>query len=220
MRSTLLVFLALAGLALPTAANAHPEGWYLGLGGGWTSLAPVNYAIAPPAAVPQSKADFADSGTFGASVGYRFPIPLRVEADFGFADYRANFLPLTGLSGSSVSGGISTASFVTSAVYDIPLWHQFSVSLGFGLGAAELDPTIRDPQGTHINDPQLAFTWRVIGGFTVSLSDNLEFQVDYRYQEIGGSSHTAFSNAASPVSLGIKHVQSALASLRWYVDIP
>ncbi|HKU53782.1 MAG TPA: outer membrane beta-barrel protein, partial [Rhizomicrobium sp.] len=92
MRSTLLVFVTLAALALPTAANAHPEGWYLGIGGGWTSLASVNYAFVPPAPPLQSKVDFKDNGTFGASVGYRFSIPLRVEADFGFADYRANFL--------------------------------------------------------------------------------------------------------------------------------
>ena len=219
MRSTLLAFVALAELALPMAANAHPQGWYLGLGGGWTSLASVNYAIAPPAAPLQSKVDFGDNKTLGASVGYRFQTPLRVEADFGFADYRAKFLRPTGLSGSSVSGGITTASFVTSAVYDIPVWRQFSISLGFGLGAAEVDPTIRDPLGTHVNDPQMAFTWRVISGFTVALSENLELQLDYRYQEIGGSNHSAFSNAASPVNLGLKHVQSALASLRWYVDI-
>lgn len=219
MRLTLLVFVTLTAMALPTAANARPEGWYLGIGGGWTSLASVNYAIAPPAPPLHSKVDFDDNGTFGASVGYRFAIPLRVEADFGFADYRANFLRPIGQPGSAVGGGISTASFVTSAIYDIPVWRQLSLSLGFGLGAAEIDPTIRDPLGTHVNDPQMAFTWRAISGFTVALSDNLEFQLDYRYQEIGGSSHTAL-NAVSPVNLGIKHVQSALASLRWYVDIP
>ena len=218
MRSTLLVSVTLAALAPPTAANALPGGWYLGLGGGWTSLASVNYAIVPPASPLQSKVDFDDNGTFGVSAGYRFPIPLRVEADFAFADYRANFLRPIGQPGSSVGGGISTASFVTSAIYDIPVWQQLSVSFGFGLGAAEIDPTIRDPLGTRVNDPQMAFTWRAMAGVAVALRDNLELQLDYRYQEIGGTSHTAL-NAVAPVHLGVKHVQSALASLRWYVDI-
>lgn len=220
MRSSILVLVALAGLAPPAAADTRTEGWYLGLGGGWTSLAPVTYALAPPAPPQLSRVDFGDTETLGASIGYRFPIPLRVETDFGFADYRAKFLRSTGPQTTPLSGGISTISFVTSAIYDIALPHGISLSLGFGLGAAEVDPTIRDPLGTHVNDPQMAFTWRAIGGFTIPLSDNLELQVDYRYQEISGSSHNSFSNAVMPVNLGVKQVQSAMASLRWYMDIP
>ena len=108
----------------------------------------------------------------------------------------------TGLPGSSLSGGIATTSFVTSAIYDIPVTPDFSLSLGFGLGAAEVDPSIRDPQGTHLHDPQMAFTWRAIAGVTVPINDSLQFQVDYRYPEIGGSGSQLPSQPSSlpPVS--------------------
>ena len=46
MRSTLLVLMVFFALAPLTGANARPQGWYLGLDGGWTALDSVGYALA------------------------------------------------------------------------------------------------------------------------------------------------------------------------------
>ena len=217
MRSTLLVAFALFALAPLTAAHAGPQGWYLGLEGGWTALGSVGYALAPSTGPRQAQLDFGGNGTFGASAGYRFAVPLRLEAEFGFADYRAKFLHAAGLPDSPLSGGMSTASFITNAAYDIAVSPLLALSLGFGLGVSEVDPSIRDPAGGHLHDSQAVFAWRMGAGLAAKVSDNLELELDYRYQEIGGSSHSFFAGRTMPVELGAKHAHLALISLRWYV---
>ena len=217
MRSTLLVVIVFFALAPLTAARANPQGWYLGLEGGWTALRSVGYARAPSAGPRQARLDFGDNGAFAASAGYRFEIPLRVEAEFGFADYRAKFLRSAGLADSPLSGGMSTASFIANAAYDIPLSPFLALSLGLGLGVSEVDPSIRDPAGSHLHDSQAVFAWRAGAGLATRISDNLELEVDYRYQEIGSSSHNFFTGQTMPVDLGAKHAHFALINLRWYV---
>jgi opacity protein-like surface antigen len=220
MRSTLLVLMVFFALAPLTGANARPQGWYLGLDGGWTALDSVGYALALPAGPQQAALDFGGNGAFGASVGYRFSIPLRVEGEFGFADYRAKFLRAAGSPASTLSGGLSAASFIANAAYDIPLSPLFSLSLGVGLGISEVDPSIRDPSGSHLHLSQAAFTWRMGAGLTTAVSDNLELQLDYRYQEIGDTSHSFFAGQAVPVDLGAKHAHFAMISFRWFVAPP
>jgi OOP family OmpA-OmpF porin len=217
MRSTLMVLIGFFVLAALTAAQANPQGWYLGLGGGWTALESVGYVLASPAGPRQARLEFGDNGTFAASAGYRFPGPLRVEAEFGFADYRAKFLHAAGLPDSPLSGGMSTVSFITNAAYDIPLSPLLALSLGLGLGISEVDPSIRDPAGSHLHNPQAVFAWRVGAGVAAKISDNVELELDYRYQEIGGSSHTFFAGQTMPVEFGAKHAHFALINLRWYV---
>ena len=177
----------------------------------------VGYALTPSSGPRQAQLDFSGNGTFGASAGYRFPVPLRLEAEFGFADYRAKFLHAAGLPDSPLSGGMSTASFITNAAYDIAVSPLLALSLGFGLGVSEVDPSIRDPAGGHLHDSQAVFAWRVGAGLATKVSDNLELELDYRYQEIGGSSHSFFAGRTMPVELGAKHAHLALISLRWYV---
>jgi hypothetical protein len=62
MRPTILVLVVLAiffvALALAPAANARPQGWYPGLGAGWTTLGSVNYALAALAVPQQRTLDF------------------------------------------------------------------------------------------------------------------------------------------------------------------
>jgi opacity protein-like surface antigen len=212
MRALMPVLIMLLGLALPTAAKAQATGWYLGLDGGWTTLESVEYGVASG---PLATLDFDDTIAFGASVGYRFPMPLRLEAGLELADYRLK--APAGLPASAPSGGLSAASFLASAAYDIPLSPQFSLSLGAGLGVAEVDPSIRDPLGNHIHDSQAVFTWRLSGGLTMALGDNLELAADYRYQEIGNSSHGFSAGNALPLTLGSKRMHMALISLRWFV---
>ena len=220
MRLTIPVLATLAALAPPLAASASPQGWYLGLEGGWAASGSVNQALAPPAGPQQGTVDFAEDGVFGVSAGYRFALPLRLEAGLGFADYRAKFLRPDGAAASSLDGGVSTASFIASAVYDIPLSPQFSLSVGLGLGAAEVDPSIRDPLGNHLHDSQAVFAWRLFSGLTTTLRDDLELQVGYRYEAAGDSIHSFFAGSPSSVTLGAKHAHEALISLRWFVASP
>jgi len=53
MRSAILMLAIFAALLLPLGADAHPPGWSLGLGAGWTALASVNDTLAPSPGTPE-----------------------------------------------------------------------------------------------------------------------------------------------------------------------
>jgi opacity protein-like surface antigen len=218
MRFSALVIGTLIYFTLPGVAA--PQGWYLGFGAGWSTLNSPGYLLSPPAGPQRGKVDFGDEAAVDLAAGYRFAMPLRLEAEVHFADYQADLLRPTGLAPSPLSGDISNVSFFANAIYDIPLTRAFAFSVGAGLGATQVDPSITDPLGNRIHDSQTAFSWQLIAGFTAALNDRLELQADYRYQGIDGTDHTFLAGVVSPVSLASKNSQSVMLNLRWYVTPP
>jgi opacity protein-like surface antigen len=217
MRKSALALGGIALLCFPLTAHAAPQGWYLGFGAGWSTLNSPGYVLSPPTGPQTGKVDFGDEAAVSLAAGYRFEMPLRLETEVHFADYQADLLRPAGLPASRLTGDISNVSFLANAIYDIPLTRSLAFSVGAGLGATQVDPSITDSLGNRIHDSQTAFSWQVLAGFTAALSDRLELQADYRYQEIDGTDHTFL---AAPISLASKNAQSVMLNLRWYVTPP
>jgi opacity protein-like surface antigen len=216
MRLRTVVLSGLIVLALPAAADAAPQAWYLGFGAGWTTLGSVGFNLRAPSAPLSGKVDFGDNAAVDLTAGYRFEMPLRLETEIQFADYDASKFQPNGLGATALGGDASNLAFFANAIYDFPISDLFSLSAGFGLGADQFDPAIT-AAGFRISNSQTAFAWHLLVGLTVPLSDKIELEGDYRYQEIDGTNHTFFAAQTSPFSLGSKNTQSFMLSLRWYV---
>jgi outer membrane protein OmpA-like peptidoglycan-associated protein len=216
-RTILLAGIATVLLASPVAAQTN--GWYLGLGGGWTGIDSVKFA-APPTGQTVGNITFSDSGAVYVASGYRFELPFRVEGEVQYTDFGSSLLRI-GNGSSEAGGGMRLTSFLINGLYDWPLSRRFSFSLGAGVGGAIVDSSIRDVFDEHLSGSSTAFTWQAIAGVNMALSEQFEIGVDYRYQFIDTSRQ--FLNAAfytGPASLKNKHVQSAMFSVRWFLQGP
>jgi outer membrane protein OmpA-like peptidoglycan-associated protein/opacity protein-like surface antigen len=203
-------------------AHADTQGWYLGLGGGWSTLDTTRVDIGVPFGPGSGKIQFGDNAAVDLTGGYKFySFPLRLEGEVRYADYDATHLEVDGFRVADLSGDAGVVSFFANALYDIPMSRHFGITLGGGVGAAIFDPDSNDVFGDQIRGSQTVFTWQGIAGLTFALSDRWEIEADYRYQGIEGTDHDfIFAGLTSPIDIHSKSVQSAMLSLRWYLNGP
>jgi opacity protein-like surface antigen len=210
------LLLGLLALGFSGAAEAAPQAWYLGFGAGWTTLGSVGFELHAPTAPQSGKIDFGDNAAVDLTGGYRFEMPLRLETEIHFADYDASKFRPQGAGATALGGDVSNLAIFANAIYDFPVSDDILLSAGFGLGADQFDPAIT-AAGFRVSDSQTAFAWHLIAGVTVPLSDKIELEGDYRYQQIDATNHTFFAARTSPFSLDSKSTQTFMLSLRWYV---
>ncbi|HEX4861476.1 MAG TPA: OmpA family protein [Rhizomicrobium sp.] len=217
--------IALSGAALlciaQGPARAETQGWYLGVGAGWSTLDTMRLDLGPPAGPLTGKVQFGDNVAVDLVGGYKFAFPLRLEAEVRYADYDATNLEIGGAQRVGLNGEAGVTSFFANALYDIPLSRHFAFSAGGGVGAAIFDPDTNDTFGDRIRGSQTVFTWQAIAGLTIALSDRWEVQADYRYQGLEGTNHDyVLLGVTSPIDMHAKTIQSAMLSLRWYLNGP
>lgn len=165
---------AAALLAMPTAALAQPQGFYLGLGGG------ANWTSDSDAEGPRinSTIDF-DTGWLGSlSGGYSFANGIRTEFETA---YRSNSV-------DSVSNAIGAQGDATSwalmgnLYYDFRNSSRFTPYVGVGLGTVNVDADgVVPATGARINDNDWAFAYQGIAGVSFAATDALSVFGDYRY---------------------------------------
>lgn len=214
------VLAGIALLACATPASAHPDGWYLGFGAGWSTIDPVRANLGAPVGPASGNLTLSDTAAVHLDVGYKFAMPIRVEAEVQYADFDADHLKVAGLPTTNLTGDAAVTSFFANALYDIPLSRHFAFTLGAGIGVAQLDPSISGASANGLHDSDTAFTWQAIAGLTVALGNRFEIEADYRYQGLGSTDHTFFNGLDSPTSLKNKTIQSAMLNLRWYTEGP
>jgi outer membrane protein OmpA-like peptidoglycan-associated protein len=222
-RSKISSIRGLMGIALlicATPAGAQPDGWYLGIGAGWSTLDPVKAKLDPPFGPASGNLTLNDTAAVHLDVGYKFKVPIRVEAEIQYADFDADHLKVAGLPTTNLTGDAAVTSFFANAIYDIPLSRHFTFNIGAGIGVAQLDPSISGAAANGLHDSDTAFTWQAIAGFTVPLGKRFEVEADYRYQGLGNTNHTFFNGFNSPISLKNKTIQSVMLNLRWYMEAP
>src|SRR5215469_7735172 len=156
--------IALAGVAVAalsgSPALASTTGWYLGLGVGYDHLNPVHVTSTFPFSID---VDHSDNVIVVGSVGYKFDSGLRIENEIGYTTH-----DISGL--INTDGSTDAKSDLVNFIYDFPLSDLWTLSLGAGVGAANVgvhwhyvSPPY--PVGTFFaHGSHVEFQWQGIAG--------------------------------------------------------
>ena len=218
-----LLFSLAAAAAIETAmpaAAAQDEGWYGGLGGGWSELNPVRFKIKQPAGTLNGKNPSSTDAAVNGAFGYKFKPPIRLEAEAQYSDFNLPRLPPPMPRVLGPKGDLGITSVFANALYDYHFSPRFAATIGAGVGAGLADANIPMGPNEAITKTGTGFVWQVIAGFTVAVSDRLEIQADYRYQSIQPTDHDFTSAIATSAILGQKNIQSAMLNFRWFLSSP
>jgi len=167
---------AALALALPTAAMAATEGFYVGAGAGvnWTRDADVrNY----PSGGFGLEESFKIGGIADLSAGYATAMGLRAELEFAWRwrnaiDSTESATPaLRDLSGKS-----SSIAFMGNVLYDVNVGMPFTPYIGVGAGLAEVRHSLNG-----VSDKDWVFAYQGIVGASYAVTDNVAVTLDYRY---------------------------------------
>src|SRR5689334_15679757 len=115
-----LAKIALAGVSLVALATpaAAADGWYLGLGAGWSSMQDLNYKVTTPG----GHITFEDSARIIGSAGYKWPSGFRLEIESGWANYSVKGATVpSGAKIATADGHVSVGTFMGNIAYDLPL---------------------------------------------------------------------------------------------------
>ena len=224
MKRLLLLSATATALWVAGAGLAQAQGYgpYISLGGGWSSLDPVKFNIGANVGPISGKSSFTNDAAVNFSVGYKFDLPIRVEAEVKYTDFDARKLALSTLPMAAVANGdLGVTSFFANVLYDYPLSEHFALTIGGGIGAALADANLSDRVGDQILRTGTGFSWQGIAGLTVKLSERFQVQLDYRYQSIDDTGHQFISFVGmGDASLKSKNIQAAMLNFRWFVSSP
>lgn len=224
MRCRVLLAVLAAGVGA-IAGEARAAGpWYVAgsIGGyfredatGSTTI--TNGVTTAPAEVARS---FDPGALLNATVGYRFPVRLRAEIEFGYAQYGADSItpmvpPFPALNGVTfshpVGSNLHRLMGTANLFYDLPVAGRFVPYVGGGLGVMHVQPVtiaFQSASGTR-------FTSRLGGGdkgvalleagVTVALTDAIAVVPAYSYIHSAGSVHNNGTEIAHVVKLGMRY---------------
>jgi len=220
--------LALAGaslLCLTTPALAGGDGWYLGLGAGYSQLEDIKTT----ATTTGGKIEYKDTARYIASAGYKMPSGFRLELEGGWASYpvkdafNGNGARLTG-----AQGWTSVGTLLINGAYDFPITPDFAFTLGAGIGAGRTEikyfdtatfPGLVGPAEID-RGANTAFAYQLIAGIVWSISPQLDLQIDYRWVSVGKTEvfhSSAFGVPSGNKSLGDANSNNIMRTLRRFL---
>ena len=218
LRSIALAGVALAALSVSPALANDTQGWYLGLGAGYSQMDDIKAVTAPPLAAHASLGQ--GDGVFVAgSFGYKWASNLRMEFEVGYSshDQQAHNPPFAG----TLDGSNELKSALVNVIYDWNLGSRWSLSFGGGVGAGALNMDISDslfPGLKVIRGQHTEFMWQGIVGLNYEVSPSFEIFADYRYRsaEIDRGYASDFAGL-TPIHIAQAQEQVAMLGVRWYV---
>jgi opacity protein-like surface antigen len=156
--------------------------------------------------------DHSDSAIVVGSVGYKFDWGLRVENEVGYDSH--------GIKSLVLDGSTDVKSDLVNFVYDFPLSDLWSLSLGAGVGAANVGEHLHEtalPGFSFAHGSNVVFQWQAIGGIDYTLSDDLELFADYRFRSVNGA-HDYPSDfvAFDPIRVSAVNEQAFVIGVRWF----
>src|ERR1700704_2403398 len=95
LRTIALASATLVAFATPAIAG---DGWYLGLGAGWSKMDEIKYQRTTPG----GKIKFENNARFDVAAGYKWASGLRLELEDGYTNY--NVKSATTPSGALIAG--------------------------------------------------------------------------------------------------------------------
>lgn len=235
MKHKLLIAAAATALmAAPSLASAQDSGVYIKAQAGYGVITDSDIT-AGPAAVNSIQGDVAGQGNlaYGLGLGYDFG-DWRLELD-GTQLY--NDLGTVGGQPSS-KAKIRASTLMLNAIYDFSDFGSWEPYVGAGLGITKgelslsasdfLNDTgtvlVRNPacvssvaagprtaRACSVNDSETNFAWNLIAGLGYNITDNLTWDTNYRYVDMGdftvdGDYTTQFGVNGVPVNAGLTSV--------------
>jgi len=181
-------FLLGAGVALATmmgwsSAQAQltvmptgPATWYLGGGGGWTSLENQGGSAG---AFPITT-NYEDGFNVGLRAGVEWG-PWRFEEEFRFLQNGYTSGSIGALT-TPLKGNRNAYAFMTNAIYDFSLGWPVTPHIGAGIGAVILHDGISLPNNVQLSSStDVQFGYQAIAGIRYNINPSLAFDLDYRY---------------------------------------
>ena len=214
MKLRMLAMATVAAAALSTPALAG-EGWYLGLGGGWSGQEAQTFRSVPLPATGSLTFPASDNAIGMLSVGYAWGNGWRLENEIALTSHdvkRAGF-----------NGGGQITSTLINLTYDIPLGDTWKFTLGGGVGLGNYRTRI-GVNGTtfdYAKGSNTAFQWQGIAGLAFSVSPDVDLFAEYRYRS-NETNHNFGSSylTISPVNLDRVSENVAIFGLRWFMTPP
>lgn len=209
MKHKLLIAAAATALmAAPTLASAQDSGVYIKAQAGYGVVTDSD-VTAGPAATNSIQGDVAGQGNLalGLGIGYDFGNNWRVELD-GTSLY--NELGTVGGQPNS-NAKIQSSTLMLNAIYDFSDFGRWEPYVGAGLGLAANDVSLKasdflNDTGTVVvanpacvsgavaantarhcdaSDSDTNFAWNLIAGLGYNITDNLTWDTNYRYVDMG-----------------------------------
>ncbi len=200
MKRTTLLLGTAAALALIAPAQAGQlNGWYLGLEGGASWAAELEYVEQATSAGPVTHFHHytVDDGPAGwavfATAGYAFG-SWRVELEAGYRenkleDYVSTLITLGGAPGSPPSTGtldseLQEFSLMANVLYDLRLTDRLSASVGAGAGVDQVRFEWNNPTIEEIDSSEWSFAYQAIAGLNYDLTKRTQLFMRYRYLRV------------------------------------
>lgn len=207
------------------AVEAHAAGpWYVaGSAGGYfredaTASTTITNGITT---APGENARTFDPGVLlNLAVGYRFPLSLRAELEFGYAEYGADsatpmvaaFPTLNGVTFSHPTGSdLHRLMGTFNLFYDLPVPGRFVPYVGGGVGIAHVQAatiTYHSASGTPFTS-RLRSGDKGVGmieaGVTIGITDSISVVPAYRYIHQAGSVGNNGTEIAHVAKLGMRY---------------
>jgi len=218
------LFLAAASvalLALPTLASANDAGWYVRGNVGYGVVTDVDFA-------GDLVGDVEGEGNLAASLGlgYEFGNNWRLELD---ATQLWNDMGAISQAGNTYANMRITSGMV-NAIYDFSDFGSWQPYIGAGIGIARASlsaqthslPSNTGPvnsptcSGTNVctfHDSDTGTAWQLLAGLGYKITDNLTWDTQYRYLNVGDLAYTGLGqNLVPPVAAGVLGSGSSIAT--------
>ena len=192
-----VAFIATAGAAdlppldLPPMRSSAPyvqeffSAWYVRLDGGYRSSS-VSGGTAFGGAITTTKID--DTPTIGGGFGAKWNwLRGDITVDYGG---QTKFTADTALGASAIMQRMQNFTTLVNGYLDLGTWYGFTPYVGVGAGYTYLKPTQLTQLGVPLptTNNTWNFTWAAMAGATISLSQNLLLDMNYRYLDMGSTS--------------------------------
>lgn len=227
----LIAAAATAMMAMPSLASAQDSGVYIKAQAGYGVVNDAD-VIAAPGSTSSLQGDVAGQGNLGlgAGIGYDFGNNWRIELD-GSALYN-DLGTLGGQPNSAAKLRVNTG--MLNAIYDFSDFGSWEPYVGAGIGIASGDvslsasdflndtatvlvnnpacvSTITAGTARHcsVDDSEANFAWNLMAGLGYKITDNLTWDTNYRYVDMGDFTVNGELDSAS---FGATPVASALGS--------
>jgi outer membrane protein OmpA-like peptidoglycan-associated protein len=213
MKRTIVALMATTAMAFCLPAAAATDGWYLGLGAGWTKFARVNVAADSPLGSAVYPLEPEESFLVLGSLGYRWN-HFRLENEFSWSH---SDLAVGGF--ADTSGHVEPKAYFMNALYDYPLSPRWSLTAGGGIGVGIVS-IAGDFAGTrYLANNEAHFGAQGIVGLTYSFSDKVDIGVDWRYRQFFGADNFSCGPGCQ-ARYEDTHDQAVMLSVRFFMTPP